>query len=99
MPASRRPLKALRDFLHHIAKFCFAPKDVRDKRFYQKATVNYCNLRLPNWHVSGDPDEAILFAHEEYWHNMLHENGVKSPNVGVPSAINHGLVQGWESVC
>ena len=43
MTTSRVPLKPLREFLRHVAKFCLLPRDVRGKRFFQKLVLNYCN--------------------------------------------------------
>ena len=75
MATSRKPLKPLRDFLHHVAKFCLLPRDVRGKRFFQKFVLNYCNAKLPQWHDSNHHDRAMLQCHEIYWHALQLHGG------------------------
>tara|TARA_B100000497_G_scaffold90255_1_gene100674 strand:- start:77 stop:958 length:882 start_codon:yes stop_codon:yes gene_type:complete len=75
MTTSRKPLKPLRDFLHHVAKFCLLPRDVRGKRFFQKFVLNYCNAKLPSWHVSNHHDQAMLQCHEIYWQALKRYGG------------------------
>ena len=74
MARSRQPLKALRDFLRHIAKFCFPPSQVREKRFYQKMVLNYCNTKLSRWQESTHHDRDLLVCHEKYWRNLQRED-------------------------
>ena len=75
MTTSRQPLKPLRDFLRHISTFCFRSGDVRDKRFYQKVVLKYCNAELPNWHDSGDHDGVMLQRHATYWRTLQRDDG------------------------
>ena len=75
MTTSRKPLKPLRDFLHHVAKFCLLPRDVRGKRFFQKFVLKYCNAKLPSWHVSNHHDQAMLQCHEIYWQALKRHGG------------------------
>ena len=71
---SRVPLKPLRNFLHHIGKFCFAHR-AGDKRFYQKLVWHYCQTKLPNWHDSEQHDGAMLRCHERYWRTLQRHDG------------------------
>ena len=75
MAKSRRPLKPLRDFLRHVAKFCLPLKHAQGKRFYQKLVLNYCKTKLSHWHDSTHHDRDLLVCHEEYWRNLQRENG------------------------
>ena len=75
MATPRKPLKPLRDFVHHVAEFCFVPNDVRDKREYQRLVLDYCNTRLPEWHELTHHDRAMLSCHELYWDLLRRRHG------------------------
>lgn len=72
---SREPLKALRDLLHHVARHCFLPNQVRSKRYYQKLVLRFCQVYLPQWHVATHPHREMLLCHELYWRTLQRDDG------------------------
>ena len=75
MATPRKPLKPLRDFVHHVAEFCFSQRDVCDKREYQSLVLDYCNTRFPEWHELTHHDRTMLSCHEIYWDLLRRRHG------------------------